>query len=222
MIVVGAPVHERGWILPAWFDGLAAQHCDITVVLNYGHGSDDTLDVILNEDRFKVILVSSDVEHTAERVWNSDRYDVMAQLRNDLLIAVRGLAPDYFLSCDTDMLLPAGALRTLVDTVGPYDGIAPLTFMSAGLDAPNYLTEELQRPVVPTGGVSEQYAVFGTVLMRPSLYQVKYARHAWGEDIGWAINAKHAGCRLALNADVKVKHVMHRDQLGRFDQRIGW
>lgn len=221
MIVVGAPVHQRGWILPHWFDALAAQNEELTVVLNYGPGTDNTLDLIESESRFaKIIVIQSDVPHTARRLWNMERYAVMTTLRNDMLAVVRDLAPDYFLSCDTDMLLPEGGLQTLVQTLPPYDGIAPLAFMGPG-SCPNWLTEHLERPYVPHG-VNEQYAVFGTVLMTPALYAVDYAPHLWGEDLGWAANVKEAGLRLALNSDVRVKHIMRPEALGEFDHRVGW
>lgn len=223
MIVVGAPVHERGWILRHWFDGLAAQDMDLTVVMNYGPGTDDTLDIINSESRFsRIHVIQTDVPHTRDRMWNIGRYEVMTRLRNDLLAVVRDLKPDFYLSADTDMLMPPSVLQTLVDTVEPYAGIAPLTFMTPqSTDYPNWLTEELQRPVRVPPGVTEAYAVFGTVLMTPALYLVDYAPHAWGEDLGWAANVKAAGLRLAMNSDVRVRHVMSPGALDQPDERMG-
>jgi hypothetical protein len=223
MIVVGAPVFERGWILQRWFDGLAQQDLELMVVLNYGPGTDDTLAIIeRNRERFPIHVVQTPgVEHVAERQWNLPRYVVMTTLRNDLLRVVRQLSPDYFLSCDTDMLMPPGALQTLIETIEPYDGIAPLTFMThQDCEHPNWLTADLQRPAVPHG-ITEQYAVFGTVLMNRALYAVDYGPHNWGEDLGWAANVRTQGLRLAMNADVKVKHVMFREALDVFDDRVG-
>lgn len=223
MIVVGAPVHERGWVLRHWFDHLAAQGQELTVVLNYGPSTDDTLEIIKNESRFEIRVIETDgVPHQKGRLWNMSRYEVMARLRNDLLEVVRDLKPDFYLSCDTDMLLPPRAIQTLVETIEPYDGIAPLTFMTQqGTDFPNCLDENLQRPAYVPHGITEIYAVFGTVLMKPSLYAVDYAAHSWGEDLGWAANAKAAGLRMAMNADVRVKHVMYPQALDVFDARVG-
>lgn len=222
MIVVGAPVHERGWILPRWLDCLAEQGEELTLVLNYGPGEDDTLDIIKSETRFPVTIIESDVKHTKNREWNMPRYEVMTRLRNDLLDVVRDLKPDFYLSLDTDMLMPSHCIRTLVETIEPYHGIAPLTFMTQqGTDFPNWLREDLTRPSYVPHGVTEMYAVFGTVLMTPALYGVDYAPHRWGEDLGWAANVKKAGLRLAMNADVRVKHVMYQHALNVFDDRVG-
>lgn len=222
MIVVGAPVHQRGWILRRWLDHLAAQDQELTLVMNYGHGTDDTLLILEAEDRFKVIVIETqNVTHVASRQWNVERYQVMVQLRNDILTVVRDLQPDYYLSCDTDMLLPTGAINKLIESRSPYDGIAPLTFMTTGgTTCPNWLTRDLERPYLQPG-VTEQHAVFGTVLMTPDLYAVDYAVHPWGEDLGWAENVRNAGLRLALNTEVKVKHVMSPEFLDVYDTRVG-
>lgn len=225
MIVVGAPVHQRAWILPSWFDHLAAQDnsSELTIVLNYGPGDDETLDVIQRESRFEQIVVieSEGLEHHANRDWGLERFDVMAQLRNDLLAVVRNLRPDFFLSCDTDILLPPGALTHLLQESGQWDGIAPLTHMSPYADCPNWLTKDLKRFPSPDV-VTDSYAVFGVVLMKPSLYAIDYSTHPWGEDLGWAESAHKAGLRLALDPRVRAKHVMRPDMLHTIDERVGF
>ena len=82
------------------------------------------------------------------------------------------------------------------------------------------MTADMQRPCA-LPGINEQHAVFGTVLMTPALYAVDYAAHAWGEDLGWAENVRTAGLRLALNSEVRVKHVMTPQLLDVFDDRVG-
>lgn len=231
MIIVGAPVCEREWILRDWFDGLAHQEDfppeEIEVVLNYGVSKDLTRMSITYEQmlgRFRKVTVLEDQhnDHLGHRLWTLSRYATMTRLRNDLLAYVRQETPDFYLSCDTDMLLPPHTLRTLFEHLSPWDGIAPLTFMTPnGEHFPNCTNLHGTRQVPEK--TEEQHAVFGTVLMTERLYQeVDYAPHALGEDLGWADNCHRAGLRLALCPDVRVKHVMNPDMLETLDVRIGF
>lgn len=232
MILVGAPVHERGWILQDWFEHLAAQEDfppdGLEIVFNYGPSNDNTLDLIQEEaqrGRFGAVRWLTDVHggHVGPRMWNLDRYATMVRLRNDLLGEVRRRGPDYYLSCDTDMLLPPHTLRTLFRNIDGFNGIAPLAFMTDhGEGFPNCMNIDNQTRDLPSV-TSQQYAVFGVVLMDRLLYtNVDYEVHGMGEDLGWAKNAWANHMSLALCPDVRVKHVMYPAMLGMFDNRVGF
>lgn len=231
MIIVGAPVHQRGWIIRDWFDALANQEDHppegIEVVLNYGASSDMTRESIMYEQmlaRFHRVTVLEDphTDHVGHRLWTLDRYATMTRLRNDLLTYVRQKKPDFYLSCDTDMILPPHTLRILFENFGTWDGIAPVTFMTTvGEEFPNCIDTDGRRDTPKT--TSQRHAVFGTVLMNQALYEkVDYAPHHMGEDLGWAQNAEQAGLKMALCPEVRVKHVMNEDMLGTLDVRIGF
>lgn len=231
MIVVFAPVHERGWILREWFDALANQEDHppdgIHILLNYGASVDDTLAIMQEEadrERFGVVEWMEDegTDHVGRRFWTHDRYQTMVRLRNDLLNRVREIGPDYALSCDTDMLLPAHTFRTLFGNLGKYGGIAPLAFMTEqGENFPNCMSMDNQRVIPPH--TCAQYAVFGVVLMTRLLYSsVDYSVHGMGEDLGWARSVWEAKIPLALCPDVRVKHVMSHSRLGELDVRVGF
>lgn len=231
MIIVGAPVCEREWILRDWFDHLAHQEdhdpADIEVVLNYGHSKDLTRMSIIYEQmlgRFRKVTVLQDPlhDHLGHRLWTHSRYATMTRLRNDLLAYVRTQSPDFYLSCDTDMLLPPHTLRTLFEHLSTWDGIAPLTFMTpVGEQFPNCTNLNGRRTIPAT--TSQQHAVFGTVLMTERLYRgADYAPHALGEDLGWAANVQNAGLTLALCPDVRVKHCMNHEMLETLDVRVGF
>lgn len=231
MIIVGAPVCEREWILRDWFDGLSHQEDfppeEIEVVLNYGKSQDLTRMSIIYEQmlgRFRKVTLLEDNtdDHIGHRLWTLSRYATMTRLRNDLLAYVRQETPDFYLSCDTDMLLPPHTLRTLFEHLNTWDGIAPLTFMTPhGEHFPNCMGLTGGRTVPET--TTEQHAVFGTVLMTERLYRgADYAPHAQGEDLGWARNVQNAGLRLALCPDVRIKHCMNPEMLETFDVRVGF
>lgn len=231
MIVVGAPVHERGWVLQHWFDHLANQTYDpreMVILLNYGPSGDDTLALVDQEKkrrRFRhvSVLIDRGDDHRAERQWNEARYATMTRLRNDLLDLARAFQPDFYLSCDTDMLLPPTAVAQLVHDLGSeYHGIGPTAHMASAGTCVNAFGFDGLRQGLPTR-IEPVYAVFGVKLMTPPLYRdVDYAVHWQGEDLGWAANAWATSHPLAITPNVKVKHVMTRAMLDVVDERVGF
>lgn len=232
MIVVGAPVHERGWILRDWFDHLAWQTIgsdQLSVVLNYGASDDDTAAIISAEQqrgRFRAvtILVDAGDDHRATRQWGIARYETMVRLRNALLEHVRFAQPEYYLSCDTDMLLAPDTIeKLLAEMHGGWGAIAPLTHMTPAGKCANAFNVLGERYDPDLGcGVEKVYAAFGTVLMGPLAYGEDYAVHPQGEDIGWAANLWRKRIPVAIAPDIKVKHVMNRQMLDPVDIRIGF
>lgn len=221
----------RGWILRDWFDRLANQDAipakEMGVVFHVGPSNDDTVEIIDEEDRFAFIECltdDSDGHVESGRTWNMARYDHMAKMRNELLELARGYSPDFYLSCDTDMLLPSNTLAVLLQEFGQFAGIAPCTFMTpmgTGKGITNGM-EGTQRRFVANPVTEPIYACFGTVLMTPELMKVPYEMHGLGEDLGWAKNVHMARLRLAITGKVLVKHVMHPDHLLLVDDRVGF
>jgi hypothetical protein len=147
MIIVGAPVHQRAWVLKDWFEHLGKQTIEpdrLHVVLNYGHSDDETLEIILGAraqhgfGRVSVLTDKAD-DHRAHRGWNEKRYGTMVRLRNRLLEFVRAQPPSLYLSLDTDILLPSTAVENLVDSLGRYQAVGPLTHMTPTGRWPNAL-----------------------------------------------------------------------------------
>lgn len=242
-LVVGAPVHQRAWILPDWLHHLtrAIEHHedpqdldwdDIVLLFNYGPSNDATLEILREAERMRPwsveVLVDETDEHHADRRWSFARYEVMARLRNDLLARVRELAPAHYLSLDTDILLPDGAVHDLLydfeDERG-FDAVAPLLYMTPqGKRYPNAMRlESGTRPKEMHAVTMLQEVVFAAVMMGPRLYsEVEYAAHSRGEDIGWGLNARQKGMKMGLNPNVVCKHVMKPELLDAVDVRIGW
>lgn len=239
-LVIGAPVHERAWVLPDWLAHLAKQDLpweNVILLLNYGRSSDSTLKIIRDAQDMlpwtvRVLIDSEDGDHVAHqsvhRRWNLDRYRVMTRLRNELLGWVRKWQPSYYLSLDTDILLPDGCIETLLEDMrgGKFDAVAPKVFMTPrGERYPNVmnLTDLGGRPKLEHEFTMIVDVVFAAVLMGPRLYnEVDYAPHNRGEDIGWGLNAQKAGMVMGLNPQVVCKHVMSPEMLYETDPRVGW
>jgi hypothetical protein len=150
----------------------------------------------------------------------------MVRLRNRLLEFVRTQPPSLYLSLDTDILLPSTAVENLVDALGvSYQAVGPLTHMTPTGRCPNAfgLTGERWQLGKIWTGVHRVFAVFGAVLMTHEMVRkVDYAVHRQGEDLGWATNAWERGLPMAIDLDVKAKHVMNPQMLGVIDERVGF
>lgn len=241
-LVVGAPVHQRAWVLVDWLHHLtrAIEHHpdpqdfdweDVVLLFNYGPSTDGTLEILREAERMHPwtveVMVDEKDEHVADRRWSYARYEVMARLRNDLLTRVRTLSPAYYFSLDTDILLPDGAIHDLlVDFEDPkFDAVAPTVYMTPnGKGFPNAMRLDSgarQRNQHAFTMIVE--VAFAAVMMRPALYQgVDYAAHMRGEDIGWGLNARKQGMVMGLNPNVVCKHIMRPEMLDAVDPRVGW
>lgn len=234
-MVIGAPVHQRAWVLPDWLYHLSLQDLpwnQVVLLLNYGRSSDSTLEMLRDAERMlpwavEIVQDERDEDHEAERKWSLPRYGIMARLRNRLLERVRELGPSYYLSLDTDILLPRGAVATLLEDFDGkrFDAVSPLVYMTPrGKSYPNAMNlDSATRPKLSHDFTMRVDVAFAAVLMRPSLYRgVDYSAHRLGEDIGWGYSAYKAGMTMGLNPNVVCKHVMSPEALLEADPRIGW
>lgn len=235
-ILVGAPVHQRAWVLPSWFGALRAQEgvadWAISFVFNYGESTDETIralhEGVQSGGWTYDLIVDDGDDHVAKRTWNVGRYETMVRLRNRLLDVVRAEEPDYYLSLDTDILLPPHGIRTLVEELekSHLDGVSPLMYMTPrGVRYPNTMELDSTQRVHVNGDLRTRQvpAAFAAKLMSPDLYrQVDYAVDKRGEDLGWAVNVAESGLRLGIVPQVKAKHIMEPWMLNEVDERVGW
>lgn len=235
-LVVGCPVRDRAWIIHRWFEhthnalrdaGVAKS--DVTFVFVGDQAGDSTFKEIdracLDLSYSRVVISQDGPAEPYERVWGWDRYLEMAQLRNSLLDWVRRLAPDLYWSLDSDILVARNTLTSAVGATSGYDAVGSRCYMTpSGVWCPSYA-------MLPgTGGLlrSDSEGIFGVdvimaaKLMTKKAYCVDYVGHKQGEDIGWSIAARKAGCRLGWDGTTVSKHVMSPKDLDRIDGRCGF
>lgn len=234
-LLVGCPVRNRAWILPDWFDHVeaAAERAGVTAGYVFALSTQDpsadvVLDQALRRRRAQMIVPTDDVEDLGadERHWNHDRFRHMTRVRNLLLDAVRLLAPDAFLSLDSDVLLHPDALGDLIESLLRFGAVGGATFMGPGrrltscgwVRGMNGLVrrEMHQRGCIPVG------VIMAIKLMSPAAYGVDYTFHTQGEDAGWSLAATEAGVRLGWDNRHISKHVMYPCQLQAVDERCGY
>jgi hypothetical protein len=217
MIVIGTPVYEREWILNEWYQSIIDQDYqgDITLIFGLSSGEDETEEII-DEMAFKfdtVCLNCDDLPKFKDRA--SGRFEVLAKIRNRILCEVRDLKPDFFLSWDTDIILPPDSLRKLIeadkDMIGPWVGLSPKG------DIPNcgHWDERGQifrrkLPITteyPQQGLTQVDTVFACSLMKPVVYNsCYYGYHRGGEDYFFGLEMMRRGLESWLCGDIVGIH----------------
>lgn len=246
-LLIGGPVAKRGWILDRWFDHVeaAVKQKDVDgyrYVFAIGGDDHETAEVIERRARMASTLVYvDDPPDAGQRNWGrSDRKQHMADIRNQVLKVVREKRPSVFLSLDSDVLLHPDAISSMLDlkNSGGWDAVGGKCYMTPlpkgpipssqhrGTAAPSYLMMGRAgnfRRTDPEGPAAFQVDIIMAIkLMTPLAYMVDYEYHAHGEDIGWCLNVKRKGLRIAWDGRVTNKHVMAPEHLDVIDPRCGF
>jgi hypothetical protein len=139
-LIVGAPVANRAWSLPRWFECLAGQtrRPDGFVFIHSGIVHDATWIACQTEAArhdFSPVALQHDPTPPHAR-HDNERFRTLANVRNALLRVARDeLDAELFLSLDTDIMLEdpetIERLEALVHAKGPfgYDVASPLVFL---------------------------------------------------------------------------------------------
>lgn len=231
-LVVGCPVRDRVWILPEWFRRVEMACAAAGVVPEYAFvvpPRDPSWKHIENwclaNGRNVRLLSSAEGDDPYLRGWNPSRYREMVLLRNWLLIAVRDMAPDFFLSLDSDILLHEGAVVNLLESVRHYDAVGGKCWMSFhGRDNASYIQRVNSAGLIRSDSdlVMPVDVIMAIKLMSPAAYNIDYAFDRNGEDFGWSRKAKEASRTLGWDGRICNRHVMRRDDLNAIDERCGF
>jgi len=234
-LVVGCPVRQRTWITHRWFDHVEHSCLLAEVEPTYvfvADPDDETAELlsdlaVAHDRQLHFAWTKEDLGQSDERTWNHDRFGRMVELRNQLLGLVRELAPERFLSLDSDILLHPQVVAALLDSTERFDAVGGATFMtSTGLEFPscgwNKGAEGLVRHPMEAKGVIPVGVIMAIKAMTPAAYAVDYEFHVQGEDVGWSAACQRAGLRLGWDNRSYSKHVMAEKDLNRIDERCGW
>lgn len=234
-IIVGCPVRDRAWIMERWFE-----HVEVACA---AAGIDDIEyvfvgDVVADNATAKAIGAAAElhgrpaeIEYvregpitTSRRVWNSDRFRHMVDLRNQLLGVVRSLEPDLFWSLDSDVLAAEKSLASAVECLDRFGAVGTKLYLSAGKSAPNYAGLGRNGGLLraDADGVFPVEVIMASKVMTPEAYAVDYRFHKQGEDIGWSLAARKAGVKLGWDGRVCSKHVMAVIDQYQLDLRCGY
>lgn len=237
-LILGAPVANRAWALPAWFDHLAAQSRppDGVVFVHSGHRGDETWEALrhgaalLGLDHVRVVHDPAPAHERGDPA----RYATLARLRNRLLAEARLFEnPDVFVSLDSDVLLTdpstlenlEGHLHAGADTASPVlwlasdhqpDSEAYNAGWWATTDTGSGDRAFYRRPVaaIPWGETVQIDVPMAAVAMnRRVLDRCRYRWHECGEDLGFAQDLDLIGARCVWDTTLVAKHVWSQAEL---------
>lgn len=243
-VAVGCPIRDRAWIVKDWIEHVrvafevAGLRPHWVFGIGIGPDGDDgtakiVTDIYKTDNGMWTIIHEPKIPH--DHSWGAERYEQMADYRNQTLAIVQAVNPDYFWSLDSDILAHPTALAMLLETISRpqrvrgeqkmYDAVGGKTYLSrTGRQVATWGNHE------PGGGMRrhDEEGVFpcdilmAIKLMTPAAYHIPYAYHRLGEDLGWSANCRAAGLQLGWDGRVASKHVMEREDVGKIDPRLGW
>ncbi len=244
-VVIGAPVHQRGWVLPVYLRHLREMAIPAGVEIAYCfilNNSTDASEAIL--DRFRsqvpnpVRVIHMDrntLPADAREVAIRDRiYGWLAELRNRLFDEALVMDADFLFSVDCDNLVPPHALTTLLAdqrrAVAAVVDNLPFLFYPEPYRYYNAMNRDPERvspsgePVwwhvkdLPANGLVE-VDMSGAVglIAREVLQRCRYGYSQFGEDCALANQMLAQGWRWALDTRVRTRHIMRAEQLVRDD-----
>jgi hypothetical protein len=232
-LLVGGPILFRAWSVPAYMSHVHAACRRAEVEPEFVFAGDpardpETWDAIDAHAKAPVhqVVVAEPTRTEDKRDWATPgRFARMAEIRNALMAEVRTLAPRWFLSLDSDILLHPDALVNMLESLDRFDAVGGKCYMSIGRSCPSYGMlvypyGGLHRP--DFAGVAKVDVVMAVVLQSPQVFGVPYGEHRQGEDLYWSIEAKKAGLRLGWDGRACNKHLMVPADLDRIDERVGF
>jgi hypothetical protein len=222
-LFLGCPIYQREWSIPRWFDSIFKQGINpkqTGLVFGYSPGNDNTLGLIEKYgSKFESLTVidCSDVPAFSDR--DTKRWYTLAIIRNRILDVLRQQQPDYYMSWDSDILLPEGTLKALIkdkkDMVSPYVDLCP----PAGIPNTCTLTpaagfRRLQpySKYYPKGQLYQVDSIFAVFLMENKVFnKCTYGYMNGGEDYYWSLEAKKAGFESWMDSRFEAVHLYHKD-----------
>jgi hypothetical protein len=228
MLLIGCPVAHRAWILPQWFDHVENACAVAGVMPEYVFvldPNDESWPIVRARSGGAMIVPAANRKGDDRRIWNQDRYEEMAELRNALLRAVRTAQPDAFLSLDSDILLHPAHLASMIDGLDRFDAVGGKCFMTpTGTMCPSWGQFGREGQILRTDawGLFPVEIIMAIKLMSPKAYGIDYEMDLQGEDIGWSRACARRGVRLGWDGRVSSKHIREPEMLNVVDPRVGY
>jgi glycosyltransferase involved in cell wall biosynthesis len=230
-VIIGAPVYNRAWILPYYIECIKRQQWDredIGLVFIDGHSNDSSVSLIkaLRTEGFWFVEIQEtpywQKQYTGDRnKQGSGRFLTLSQIRNQLLDFVVSKDPDFYLSWDTDILLPNYALSQLASYYKPV--ISPRVFLDRGEDcrnemwwAKNFVDGERKPPYIDDT-LHKADVIMAVKLFEREAYRIsRYSYHPQGEDLGWAESMRRQGVELWVDPTIPSKHFLEEEDFKKW------
>ncbi|WCK56184.1 glycosyltransferase [Aneurinibacillus sp. Ricciae_BoGa-3] len=222
-ILLGAPVRDRGWILPRFIKHI--QNSDLTgIALDTLFIANDCVDdtiPLLKGAGFHVMEYNNLPGRTAGSVRGQYSYSHLANLRNILVEEFLKTDNEYLLSIDTDILVPPFGIQKLAkDNLDICSMLLCNQKGTIGSRAHNIMYLDKKRSTFyhifrwNEGEVIQVDLTGAVYLIHRRVFEsgVRYSNYAWGEnvpeDIIFCKQAKERGFKMYCDTSLKPVHVM--------------
>lgn len=223
-VMIGCPVRNRAWILPKYLQCLEELDYPLSHILYcfiINDSNDETEDILgrfAQKHPFSVRLCVNN-NNTAAR-WQRGSYSFkrLAELRNMLLKEFIYSDCDYLLSLDSDILMPAPALKALIED--NCDIVSCLVCNGHEISDPsifNVLVKDSQSRYIhlknpQRSGIFRIDCTGAAYLIKRKVivdYGVRYSDFLGAEDIGFCEDAASKGLEIYCDGRLECQHIMN-------------
>jgi len=226
MILIGCPVHNRAGILANYLDVCRAQDYDGDVSFYFiaNNCTDDTVKILDWYDVCYKVVDNPDImpDKRIKQDRRSTIYSWLATLRNAMLDKAISIGADFFLSCDSDIIMRPDALSRLVAHNVPavsslvYNGY--LVCPEEPQKYPNILKWDGTKYVhqtnwyiknnipAPYGKIIATDFTGACILIRKDMFKYRYGYYYQGEDEPFCRSVRAHG--LYCDISVFSHHIM--------------
>lgn len=219
-VLLGAPVRDRGWILPRFIEhvkGLDLTGIELDTLFIANDCTDDTVQ-LLQGAGFNVTEINDLPSKTEGSVRGQYGYSHLANLRNQLVNEFLKTDCEYLLSVDTDILLPQNGIRKLVENgldvcsmILCNQGDRPIGTrahnimrLMRGTGYYEHIRTWREGDIIEVDLTGAVYLIHRRVLEAC----IRYDYHPQGEDIPFCRHAQQVGFKLFCDTSLKPVHVM--------------
>lgn len=211
-VMIGAPVRNRAWVLPRFIEGIK-KNMDVPHETHFivNDCTDETENILLRAG-MKVHHFDLLGMKTPTELRGTYSYTNLAFLRNKLLEAFLESDCTHLFSCDTDIVIPEGSLRQLVEA--DKDIISMIIKNHPKIRAHNILNnyrhiqEDIEEGVIPVDITGAVYLIKREVIEAG----VRYGHNRQGEDVYFCDEARKKGFGLHCDTRLQPIHVYNQHE----------
>ncbi|MBN6185553.1 hypothetical protein JQN58_00960 [Aneurinibacillus sp. BA2021] len=202
-VMIAAPVRDRGWVLPRHLEALLAQtevEKEFYYIVN--DCTDDTEAIL---QRYGIRYDVRDMGRTHGHIRGQYSIRNLAHLRNLVLEEFLRSDCTHLFSIDTDVIIPPGSLRALLDH--DKDVVSMVIRNSIQMFAHNIMIGGMHLPRIPKGVIPVDVTGAVYVIKRAVIEAgVRYAENYYGEDIPFCQAARQLGFGIYCDTTLRPVH----------------
>lgn len=206
-IFLGAPVRNRGWILEEYIEAIENQNLKISMFFIVNDSKDNSLEII-SKKKIPHRIHNFEFEGYIRGEYSIDH---LAYLRNEILDEFLKSDCEYFLSIDTDIIIPEHSISQLIkheeDIVSMLIRNNDKTICHNFFINGQQIEKEVINGLIPVDMTGAVYLISRRVIESG----VRYNYDRLGEDIPFCQSAKEKGFEIYCDTSLKPIHYFKKN-----------